>query len=143
MIDITSSASYAQPAATVFAILADPSSYPAWQADVQSAALAGDGPARAGTRIREVRKVMGRRADVELTISEMVPGERITLATADGAKPAVRQAWHLQPDGAGCRLDFQLTLDGVPKMAEHLARAQLSRQVPQMLERLGTVAAGR
>jgi len=121
MIEISSSTRYDQPASTVFAILTDPPSYPAWQQDVESASLTGDAPAQQGARIRQV----------------------LTLATDPGIKPAIRQSWRLQPDDGGCRLDFQLNLDGVPKMAEHLARAQLSRTVPQMLDRLGTVAATR
>jgi uncharacterized protein YndB with AHSA1/START domain len=144
MIEISSSTHYDQPASTVFAILTDPASYPAWQADVESASLAGDASAQQGARIRQVRKVMGRRAEIALTISELVPGEQLTLATDPDFKPAIRQSWRLQPDeGGGCRLDFQLNLDGVPRMAEHIARAQLSRTVPQMLDRLGTVAATR
>ena len=55
----------------------------------------------------------------------------------------MQQSYRLRPDGEGCRLDFQLTLDGVPKMAEHLARAQLTRQILHMLERLATIAASR
>lgn len=143
MIEIISSASYDVPTGTVFAVLTDIPRYPAWQADVDSASLADDGPAQDGARVRQVRTVMGLRVEVELTISEFVPGERITLATRDDATPAIRQSYRIQPDGEGCRLDFTLTLDGVPKMAEHLARAQLSRLVPQMLDRLGTVAASR
>lgn len=143
MIEISSSTRYDQSASTVFAILTDPPSYPAWQQDVESASLTGGGSAQQGARIRQVRKVLGRQTEIALTISELIPGQQLTLATDPGIKPAIHQSWRLQPDDGGCRLDFQLNLDGVPKMAEHLARAQLSRTVPQMLDRLGTVAATR
>ncbi len=86
---------------------------------------------------------MGCRTEVSLTITRLVPAELVTLATAPGTQPAVRQSWWLRPDGDGCRLDYRLTLDGVPKMAEHLARAQLTRQIPQMFDRLATIAANR
>lgn len=143
MIEISSSAHYDLPASRIFAIITDPSRYPAWQADVESASLIGDGPARQGAHIRQVRKVMGRRTEVGLTITHLVPAELVTLATGPGADPGVQQSYRLRPDGEGCRLDFQLTLDGVPKMAEHLARAQLTRQILHMLERLATIAASR
>jgi hypothetical protein len=71
------------------------------------------------------------------------PAGLVTLATAPGLKPAVQQTYRLRPDADGCRMDFKLTLDGVPTMAEHIAHAQLTRQVQQMLERLATVAASR
>jgi hypothetical protein len=64
VIEISSSARCDQPTSTVFAILTDPSSYPAWQADVESASLAGDASAQQGARIRQVRKVMSRRAEI-------------------------------------------------------------------------------
>jgi Polyketide cyclase / dehydrase and lipid transport len=143
MIEITSSARYHAPASTIFAIITDPSRYPAWQPDVESATLAGDGPARQGARIRQTRTVMGRRTEIGLTITRLVPAELVTLATDAGATPALRQAYRLRPDGDGCALDYTLTLDGVPAMAEHLARAQLTSQIHQMLERLATIAASR
>jgi hypothetical protein len=143
MIQISGSARYDTPAGTIFAILTDPSRYPAWQPDVESATMAAGGPARQGARIRQVRTVMGRRTDIDLTITHLVPVELVTLATTAGAQPAVRQSWRLRPDCGGCRLDYRLTLDGVPKMAEPLARAQLTRQIPQMLDRLAAIAANR
>jgi uncharacterized protein YndB with AHSA1/START domain len=143
MIQISGSARYDTPAGTIFAILTDPSRYPAWQPDVESATLADGGPARQGARIRQVRTVMGRRTDIGLTLTHLVPAELVTLATAADAQPAVRQTYRLRPDGEGCRLDYRLTLEGVPKMAEHLARAQLARQLPQMFDRLAAIAANR
>lgn len=143
MIEISRTARYDAPAGTIFAVITDPSRYPAWQHDVQSASMAREGPARQGARIHQVRTVMGRRTAIGLTITQLVPAELVTLATAAGAKPAMRQTYRLRPDGDGCRLEFQLTVDGVPPMAEHIARAQLTRQIPQMLERLATIAANR
>ena len=141
MIEIRWTAVYDEPASTIFAVIAEPSRYPAWQPDVESACLAGDGPARQGARIRQVRKVMGHRTEVAMTIAELVPAELFVLATDPGAKPVVVQTYRLWPEGPGCRLEFHLTLDGIPTMAEHLAGAQLTRQIPQMLERLATIAA--
>jgi ribosome-associated toxin RatA of RatAB toxin-antitoxin module len=143
MIDIRWEARYHAPASTIFAVIAEPSRYPAWQPDVESASLDGDGPARLGARIHQVRKVMGRRTEVATTITKLVPAELFALATDPGAKPAVAQTYRLQAEGHGCRLEFHLTLDGIPTMAEHLAGAQLTRQIPQMLERLATIAANR
>jgi uncharacterized protein YndB with AHSA1/START domain len=141
MIEIRWTAVYDEPASTIFAVIAEPSRYPAWQPDVESACLAGDGPARQGARIRQVRKVMGHRTEVAMTITGLVPAELFVLATDPGAKPAVVQTYRLWQEGHGCRLEFHLTLDGIPTMAEHLAGAQLTRQIPQMLERLATIAA--
>jgi Polyketide cyclase / dehydrase and lipid transport len=141
MIEISGSARYDVPVGTIFAIITDPARYPAWQPDVEWASLAGDGPIRQGACIHQVRTVMGRRTELGLTFTQLVPADLVTLATDSGATPAVRQTYRLRPDGDGCGLDYRLTLDGVPTMAEPLARSQLTRQTQQMLERLATAAA--
>ena len=65
----------------------------------------------------------------------------LTLATDDGTTPGVRQSYQLTSEGDGCRVNYQLALDGVPKVFEPLVRAQLHHQVPRMLRRLGEMAA--
>ena len=137
MIEITHDASYPQPTEAVFAALTDFAAYPAWQTDVESAFLASGVPAQAGSRVHQVRKIMGRRTDIDLTVAEFVPGQLLTLRTEEAARPSVRQTYRLMPAANGCTLTFLLVIDGVPRMAEHLARTQLSRQVPQMLDRVG------
>ena len=143
MIEIGRAARYDTPAGAIFAVITEPAGYPAWQPGVESAGLAGQGPVRQGSRVRQVRMVMGRRTEIALTITQLMPAELVTLATGPGATPAVRETYRLRPDGDGCRLEFRFTLDGIPAMAEHLARAQLTRQIEQMLERLATIAASR
>jgi Polyketide cyclase / dehydrase and lipid transport len=141
VIEIDRAAGYDAPAGAIFAVIADLSGHPAWQPGVEFASLVGEGAFRQGTRIRQVRMVMGRRTEIGLTVTRLVPAELVTLATDPGAVPAVRETYRLHPDGDGCRLEFRLTLDGIPAMAEHLASAQLTRQVQQMLERLAPIVA--
>jgi len=143
MIEIIRAARYDAPADAIFAIITDPARYPAWQPGVEFACLAGEGPARQGSRVRQARMVMGRRAEIGLTITRLVPAELVALATDPGSTPAVAETYRLRSAAAGCRLEFRLTLGGIPAMAEHIARAQLTRQTQQMLERLAVVAASR
>jgi Polyketide cyclase / dehydrase and lipid transport len=140
MIEITESMSYGQPATAIFAVLTDFAAYPAWQEGVESARLTG-GTLRVGARVRQTRKVMGWRGQVEVTVAEFVPLERLTLASDEGAMPGVHQSYQLASEGDGCRVSYQLTLAGVPKMFERLVRAQLHHQVPRTLRRLGETAA--
>jgi hypothetical protein len=143
VIEISRAARYHQPAGAIFAVLADLPGYPAWQPGVECASLVGEGAFRQGNRIRQVRTVMGRRTQVSLTITQLVPAGLVTLATDPGAVPAVRETYRLRPDGDGCRLEFRLTLSGIPAMAEHIVGAQLTRHVQQMLERLAAIADSR
>jgi len=137
MIVIEHTASYPCDASAVGAALADLAGYPSWQADVLDA-RPQEGPVGIGTHLVQIRKVMGRRTEVDLTVTEYRAGSQITLQTQPGAKPGVTQSYTVHRDGAeSSRVDFRLELDGVPRLAEHLARAQLGKQVPEMFRRLG------
>lgn len=142
MIVVEHTTSYPAPSAAVAAAVADLSDYPRWQPDVLEVSRADDRPIAVGTRLTQTRKVMGRRTEVSLTVTDYRPGESITVRTDPGAHPAVCQTYTVRSDGVspgGCSLDFRLELDGVPKLAEHLVKAQLSRTVPDMFVRLGSV----
>jgi uncharacterized protein YndB with AHSA1/START domain len=138
MITIEHSVQYPESSQAVFDAVTDFPHLPSWQHDVLEARLVS-GPLAEGAVVHQVRKVMGRRTETDLTVTEFLPGERITLQTPDGASPSVRQSYRIRVGGAGTRVDFVLEIDGVPRMAEHLARTQLSRQVPDMFSRLGNL----
>ncbi|GAA3422995.1 SRPBCC family protein [Streptosporangium sandarakinum] len=137
MITVEHAAAYLVSAERVFAVLADLEGYPAWQADVLSARV--DGPVRQGATVTQVRKVMGTRTEIALIVTEYVPDRRIVLQTAPGGRPGVTQRYTVAEEESGCRVEFHLELDGVPKLAEHLVRAQLGKQVSQLFDRLGTL----
>ncbi|NUW41145.1 SRPBCC family protein [Nonomuraea rhodomycinica] len=135
MITVDHVADYPRPPAAVFAVIADPARFPEWQTDVLESHASG--PLGEGVRVDQVRKVMGRRTEIGLTVSGYVPGASFTLSTPPEAKPGVSQSYRLHEIDGGCRVEFHLELRGVPKMAEHLVRAQLGKQVPQLFDRLG------
>ncbi|WP_027345783.1 SRPBCC family protein [Hamadaea tsunoensis] len=144
MIVVEHDTTYLSDPETVVAALTDLAGYPAWQKDVLEVSGLDTAPVGIGTRLIQTRKVMGRRTEVALTVTDYAPGERITLRTDPGAQPAVTQAYAVGPDGAhGSRLTFRLELDGVPKLAEHLVKAQLGKQVPDMFQRLGDLLSAR
>src|SRR3954447_16759220 len=73
----------ARPPEEVFAFVTDPSKLPAWQ-DAEEVEQLTEGPVRAGTRFREVHKVMGRRR-VELTeVVECDPGRVLHIRVVEG-----------------------------------------------------------
>ncbi|NUR74121.1 MAG: hypothetical protein HOU81_25210 [Hamadaea sp.] len=139
MIVVEHETTYLSEPAKVADAVADLAGYPAWQADVLEVSRPDAAPIAVGTRLTQTRKVMGRRTEVTLTVTDYQPGHGITLRTDPGAKPAVSQAYAVHPAGQGSRLVFRLELDGVPKLAEHLVKAQLGKQVPAMFERLGVL----
>ena len=51
--------------------------------------------------------------------------------------PAVRLSYRIRVDGAAIVLEFPLRTDGLPKIAEHVPRAQLPRPSPGSSRRSG------
>jgi uncharacterized protein YndB with AHSA1/START domain len=137
MITVDHVADYPHPAADVFTVVSDPARFPEWQADVLESRASG--PLGDGVRVDQVRKVMGRHTEIGLTVTDYVPGASFTLRTPPEARPGVSQTYRVHEADGGCRVEFHLELQGVPKMAEHLVRVQLGRQVPQLFEKLGTL----
>lgn len=86
----------------VFAFVTDPAKLSTWQ-DAEEVLQLTDGPVRAGTRFREVHKVMGRRR-VELTeVVECDPGRVFHIHVVDG--PPVDGRWEFEATpGGGTRL---------------------------------------
>jgi uncharacterized protein YndB with AHSA1/START domain len=87
----------------VFAYLTDPSKLSTWQ-DAEEVTRLTPGPIGAGTRLREVHKVLGRRR-VEITeIVVYEPGRRFDIRMVDG--PPLDGRWDFEPSAAGTRLTF-------------------------------------
>jgi ribosome-associated toxin RatA of RatAB toxin-antitoxin module len=141
---LDSRVTYPDPAPAVFAAITDFPAYPWWQPDVVGIRAAGALPVGLGTRVLEVDNVMGRQTHLTLTVTQYEQDRLITLQTPAGARPRVRQAYRLQPTGdGGCRLDFHLELDDIPKLADHLVKTQLSHQAKRFFDELGAIIAVR
>jgi len=82
----------------VFAFVIDPAKLSVWQ-DAEEVQQLTDGPVRAGTRFREVHKLMGRRR-VELTeVVECEPGRVFHIRVVEG--PPVDGRWEFEPTAGG------------------------------------------
>jgi uncharacterized protein YndB with AHSA1/START domain len=87
----------------VFAYLTDPSKLSTWQ-DAEDVTQLTPGPLGAGTQLREVHKVLGRR---RVEITEFVvyePGRRFEIRMVDG--PPLDGRWDFEPSNGGTRLTF-------------------------------------
>jgi uncharacterized protein YndB with AHSA1/START domain len=99
----TQSIEIARSPEDVFAFLTDPSKLASWQ-DVEEVTQLTPGPLGAGSRLREVHKVLGRR---RVEITEFVvyePGQRFEIHMVDG--PPLDGRWDFEPSPAGTRLIF-------------------------------------
>ena len=97
-VDVLSRITIARAPGDVAAFAADPANAPSWYSRISSAELL-TGPAVAvGTRIRFVARFMGRRMDHVYEITDLVPGERMTMRTAEGPFP-METSYTWEPDG--------------------------------------------
>jgi carbon monoxide dehydrogenase subunit G len=99
-----------RPVHEVWEYLTDPECVPEWQSSAQSSHQVSDGPMRVGTRLRDERRFMGRRATSDVEVSEYEPEHLFTL---HGLSGPVRFTVHhrLSENGAGTRLDVQAEAD--------------------------------
>jgi uncharacterized protein YndB with AHSA1/START domain len=87
----------------VFAYVTDPAKLSTWQ-NAEEVTQLTPGPLRAGARLREVHKVLGRRRVqiTEVVVSE--PGRRLDIRMVDG--PPLDGRWDFAPSATGTRLTF-------------------------------------
>jgi uncharacterized protein YndB with AHSA1/START domain len=130
-----------RPPADVFRYLTDVERAPEWQASAVE--VSPEGAIGVGTRIREIRNFLGRRAESTLEVTEYEPGRRFSLRVVLGPLPfEVRHA--LAPDGEGTRLDWVAETDTsrFPKLAVRMMAGTAERQFKADLERLKRVLEG-
>jgi uncharacterized protein YndB with AHSA1/START domain len=99
----------ARPPEDVFAYLTDVSRLPEWQSSLLAATA--DGDVRAGTRIRERRRFMGRELATQIDVTTYEPPRRFELTSREG--PVAFEIRHvLEPADGGTRVhvevDFKL-----------------------------------
>jgi uncharacterized protein YndB with AHSA1/START domain len=119
VIEVRQSVEIARSPGEVFAYVTDPAKLSTWQ-DAEEVSQLTPGPVGAGTRFREVHKVLGiRRVEItEVVVFE--PGRRFDIRVVEG--PPVDGRWDFESAGAGTRLTLTPTarLPGPLRVAEPL-----------------------
>jgi uncharacterized protein YndB with AHSA1/START domain len=129
-----------RPPSDVFAYLSDPSKLPEWQASAMEARQETPEPMAAGTRVREVRKFLGKRMESVIEVTAHEPGRELSLKVVSGPLPFhVRQL--LEPVEGGTRID--VVIEGEPggffKLAEPLVVRAVERELANNLATLKDV----
>jgi uncharacterized protein YndB with AHSA1/START domain len=119
VIEVRQSVEITRSPEEVFAYVTDPTKVSTWQ-DAEEVSQLTPGPVGAGTRFREVHKVLGiRRVEItEVVVFE--PGRRFDIRVVEG--PPVDGRWDFESAGAGTRLTLTPTarLPGPLRVAEPL-----------------------
>jgi uncharacterized protein YndB with AHSA1/START domain len=119
-----------RPIDEVFAYLTDPETAPEWQGSALEARLEGDGPMRAGSRVIETRKLLGRRMESTMEVVEHEPPRRFVIRVSSGPVPFTVTNVLSEADG-GTRLDA--TVEGEPGRFFRLAEPLVARAVEREL----------
>jgi hypothetical protein len=83
-VDVETQITVARPRAEVAAYSAEPDNAPDWYANIESAEWQTPRPLAVGSRFAFVARFLGRRLDYVYEVKELVPGERLVMATSDG-----------------------------------------------------------
>lgn len=83
-VDVTTEIEIAAPQDRVAAYASDPDNATAWYQNIKSVQWESSPPAQVGSRMAFVAEFLGRRIAYTYEIKELVPGERMVMATSDG-----------------------------------------------------------
>jgi uncharacterized protein YndB with AHSA1/START domain len=119
-----------RPPGDVFAYLTDPARIHEWQASALEGSQESPGPMAVGTRVREVRKFLGKRMDSVVEVTEYLPPEKFSLRVVSGPiRFDVRQAF--TPTDGGTKID--VVIEGEPGGFFALAEPLVVRAVGREL----------
>ena len=100
-VDVVTEIEIAAPPARVAAYASDPDNATAWYQNIKSVEWRSSPPARVGSQMAFVAEFLGRRIAYTYEIKELVPGQRMVMATSDGPfAMETTYTWAEAADGA-------------------------------------------
>jgi carbon monoxide dehydrogenase subunit G len=119
----------------VEAYVSDPAKVVELSPDIESYELSG--PLAVGTKVREVRRVLGRRMQLEWTVTEYEPNRRIVFHWK-GKRMSVTGAVDFEPVDGGTRVSTHndIRSTGAFRLLEGLIAGGIRREERTMFERL-------
>lgn len=127
MAHVTVERTIAAPPERVFAAATDIHRWAEIVPAIEKVEVLTPGPMRAGTRFRETRRMLGREATEEMTVTDFDPPRSYTLgAQSHGCR--YRTELRFEPAGAGTRLVFDFSAEPLT----FVARLMMALMKPMM-----------
>ena len=100
-VDVQCDIDISRPRAEVAAYACDPDHTTAWYANIKAVEWKSARPLAIGSRLAFVASFLGRRLEYTYEVTELVPGERLVMQTAQGPFPMeTTYSWQDARDGA-------------------------------------------
>ncbi|UMP02772.1 SRPBCC family protein [Amycolatopsis sp. EV170708-02-1] len=116
------------PRDEVAAYAADPSKAPSWYANIKSVEWETPPPLAVGSKIAFVAEFLGRRLAYTYEVTDFVPGERLTMRTAQGPFPMeTTYTWTTEGSRTRMTLRNRGTPAGFTKLAAPLLAAKMRK----------------
>ena len=84
MVTVEHEVMVSRPRSEVFAYLANPRNLPEWQSSVLETRMEAEGPVAVGSRWTEVRRVLGRKMEAGVEVTEYEPDRRFSVRSVAG-----------------------------------------------------------
>lgn len=136
-VDVSTRIDIARPREEVASYAADPDNATAWYRNIRAVEWKSSPPLALGSKIAFVAHFLGRTIAYTYEVKELVPGERLVMATSDG--PFAMETTYLWADGPGgttMTLRNRGTPSGFGRLVSPLMEPAMRRANEKDLQRL-------
>jgi uncharacterized protein YndB with AHSA1/START domain len=125
-----------KPVEQVFAFLMDTGKLATWQSNLIKSEQLTEGPLRAGSRFREVRRINNKETEIEGEITSLEPNRR--LETKTSTRPQAMVSYSLDPEQGGTRLRYKFILitSGLMRLLEPVIASSIKKDTKADFETL-------
>jgi hypothetical protein len=143
-VDVRTDTVIRRPVAEVAAYAGNPTNAPEWYANISSVEWETPPPVAVGSRMAFVAHFLGRRLAYTYEVTELVPGERLVMRTAQGPFPMeTTYTWEPVGDGTRMTLRNRGRPSGFSAVARPVMAAAMRRANTKDLAALRTLLEGR
>ena len=137
-VDVVTEIEIARPREDVSRYASDPATAPEWYENIASVDWQSDAPLAVGSRLTFVASFLGRKLEYTYEVRELVPGERLVMATADGPFPMETTYTWVDAPAGGTRMTLRNRGEpsGFSKMATPMLARAMRRANRKDLARL-------
>jgi len=144
-VDVVTAVEIARPRAEVAAYATDPDTAPSWYENIKGVEWLSSRPLAVGSRVAFRAEFMGRRLTYTYQVRELIPGERLVMATSAGPFPMeTSYGWEDTASG-GTRMTLRNRGEpsGFSKIAAPVLAAAMRRANRKDLRRLKEILESR